>query len=91
MTLRGVGAIFFGSCFMIVNALMLFLTGVWLRFSNYQQQMLSGGSNFTIPGSRSSDALATIDTLFYQAMPYGIAIILIVSSACLFVTVRLSR
>lgn len=91
MTLRSLAAIFFGGCFLIVNGLMLFLTGVWLRFSIYDKQMLSTNGTFTIPGGRSSDTFDTIDTLFYQAMPFGIAILLVVSSVCLFVTVRLSE
>ena len=91
MTLRTLGAIFFGGCFLILNGLMLFLTGVWLRFSVYERQLLSAGGNFTIPGGRSSEPLDTIDTLFYQAMPFGVALLLLVSSACLFAQVRLSK
>jgi hypothetical protein len=91
MTLRGVGAIFFGGCFLIVNALMLFLTGVWLRFSVYEQQVLSAGGNFTLPGGRASEPFDTIDTLFYQSTPFGVALLVIVSSVCLFVHVRLLK
>ena len=91
MNLRMFGAIVFGTLFMLVNALVLFLTSVWLRFSVFEPQIIKSAGNFTIPGSRSSDTFATIDILFYQAMPFGIAPLLIVSSACLFVTVRLSK
>ena len=91
MTLRGLGAIFFGGCFMIVNALMLFFTSVWLRFSIYERQLLAGDPNFTIPGGRPSDTLDTIDVLFYRSMPFVSIVLLIVSSICLFIHVRLAK
>lgn len=91
MTLRKFGAIVFGTLFMLINALVLFLTSVWLRFSIYEAQILKSAGNFTIPGSRSSDTLGTIDIWFYQAMPFGLAPLLLISSACLFAHVRLAK
>ena len=90
MTLRRFGAIVFGTFFFLVNALVLFLTAVWLRFSIYEARFPNVGT-FTIPGGRSSDTLDTIDVLFYQAMPFGIAPLLMISSACLFAHVRLAK
>ena len=58
MRLRVLGAVFFGGCFMLTNALMLLLSAVWLRFSIYNQQLLSGkDSNFTIPGKPAQQLL----------------------------------
>ena len=58
MTLQGIGVIFFGGCFMLTNALMLLLSAVWLRFSIYNQQLLSGkDSNVTIPGKPAQQLL----------------------------------
>ena len=91
MTLRSFGAVFFGTLFLVFNVLALLLTSVWLRFSIYETQILKATGNFTIPGSRSNDTFSTIDILFYQAMPFGIAPLLIVSSACLFAHVRLAK
>ena len=91
MTLRGVGAIFFGGCFTLINGLMLFLTGVWLRFSIYEAQILSSGGNFTVPNGQLSEPFDTIDILFYRSTPFAVALLLIVSSACLFAHVRLAK
>ena len=90
MSLRTLGAIFFGGCFTVVNALMLFLTGVWLRFSNFEARFPNFGT-FTIPGGRLSDTFDTIDVEFYQAIPFGVVPLLIVSSTCLYAHVRLVK
>ena len=90
MTLRGVGAIFFGGCFMVVNGLMLILTGVWLRFSMYKAQLRSSTS-IAIPNGRPGDPLNSVGVEFYDFIPFAVALLLIVSSGCLFAHVRLSK
>jgi hypothetical protein len=75
---------------MLLNALMLFLTEVWIGFSTYEAQILGGNGNFTLPGSQRGE-LDTIDIWFYQAIPFVVAVLLACSSACLIATLRLSR
>ena len=43
------------------------------------------------PESRLSNSFDTIDVLFYRFTPVMVAILLLVSSACLFAHVRLSK
>jgi hypothetical protein len=88
MNLRRLGAIFFGACFMLVNAVALLLTGVWLRFSSFEAQMTD--SNFSIPVGQAEAGL-TIDVFLYRLLPFFTFALLVVSSVCLFVTERLSR
>ncbi|NJK43464.1 MAG: hypothetical protein HC933_03640 [Pleurocapsa sp. SU_196_0] len=88
MNLRWLGAMFFGTCFMGVNAVALLLTGVWLRFSSFEAQMTD--SNFSIPAGQAEAGL-TIDVLLYRLLPFITFALLVTSSVCLFVTVRLSR
>ena len=91
MTLRSLAAIFFGTCFTVVNGLMLFLTGIWLRFSIYEAQIRSSAGNFTHPDGRLSEPFDTIDALFYRSTPFVVTLLLIVSSACLFAHIRLTK
>ncbi len=91
MMVRMVGAVFSGGCFMIFNALLLIYAGFWLQFSVYERQILQTNGNFTIPGGSSRNSFDTIDTFIYQAMPLITAVLLLLSSVCLFVHVRLSK
>jgi hypothetical protein len=89
--LRRAAAIFFGACFLFFNALMLFLAGVWLRFSAFEREILGSSDNFVLPGGRADNAFDTMDRLFYLALPYLVAVLLVVAGACLFATLRFSR
>ena len=91
MNWRFLGAVLFGGAFQIVNFLALLLTSVRLRFSAYQAQMFSGDGNFLIPGGHRSGPFDTMDSVNYRSLPFVVAGLLLVSSACPFAHVRLAK
>ena len=67
------------------------MTSVWLRFSPYEAQILSGRGYFLIPVGTTAVPLFTLNALIYRSIPFAVVLLLMISSAFLVAHTRLAK